>query len=263
MADTTDGKRIRSVERAVEILEALKRTGGSTITELTEEVDLTAGAIHTQLATLMEAGYVTQDGFVYQLGPGCLLLGAEVRNNSELMQAAKGEADKLANETGEVTRLVMEHDRRLFVIHEKFGENAVGRSHHIEKRARARSYFHCTAEGKAILAALPDEDVDAILDEIDLTPHTPSTLSSRADLREELETVREQGYALEREEQLMGVRGVGVAVRRQDGSVAGAIGVSGPAGRLEDGYFSEELPERVKQAANVCEIHLQTGDTDL
>lgn len=263
MNDPDGHKTIRSVERALEILEALKAAGGATITELAEEVDLSPGGLHTQLATLREKGYVKQDGYTYRLGPGCLLLGAHVRNSSELFRLAKGEADKLAEETGEVARLVTEHDGRLFVIHEKFGENAVGRSHHIEKRARARRYFHCTAGGKAILAALPDERIHEILDTTEFTAHTPRTLSTREELIAEIETIRDQGYALEEEEQLMGVRGVGVAVRRQDGSIAGAIAVSGPTGRLKDEFFYEDLPDRVTQAANVCEIHLQTGDTDL
>lgn len=263
MSRNGERKTIGSVERAMDVLEALRRSGGSTITELSDTVDLTPGAIHTHLSTLKRDGYVVQEGVTYRLGPGCLLLGAHVRNNSDLLRAAKGEADKLANETGEVAHLVIEHDSRLFVIHEMFGENAVGRTYHIEKRAHARRYFHCTAGGKALLAALPDDSIERILDETELTAHTPMTLTTREELLEEVETTRERGYALEQEEQLMGIRGVGAPVKRQDGSVAGAIAVSGPTSRLKDEYFSETLPERVMQAANVCEVHLQTGDMDL
>lgn len=263
MSRNGERKTIGAVERAMDVLEALRRSGGSTITELAAEVDLTPGAIHTHLATLKRDGYVTQDGTTYRLGPGCLLLGAHVRNNNDLLRASKGEADKLANETGEVAHLVIEHDGRLFVVHEMFGENAVGRTYHIEKRAHARRYFHCTAGGKALLAALPDDRIDAILADTELTQHTPMTLTTRAELLEEVEGIREQGYALEQEEQLMGVRGVGAPVKRQDGSVAGAIAVSGPTSRLNDAYFEATLPERVMQAANVCEVHLQTGDMDL
>lgn len=256
-------KTIKSVEHALDVLEALRRSGGSTITELTDEVDLSPGAVHTHLATLKQDGYVTQDGATYRLGPGWLLFGAHVRNNSDLLRASKGEADKLANETGEVAHLVIEHDGRLFVIHEMFGENAVGRTYHIEKRAHARRYLHCTAGGKAILAALPDEAIEPILESTELTAHTPQTLTTRDELRDEIEAIREQGFALEQEEQLMGVRGVGVAVRRQDGAVAGAIAVSGPTSRLKGEFFDDELPERVMRAANVCEVNLQTGDLDL
>lgn len=263
MAPPREQKTIQAVERSFEILDALRRSGGSTITELSERIDLSPGAIHTHLATLKIPGYVIQEGNTYRAGPSCLLLGAHVRNNSKLFRAGKGQADEIALETGEIAHLLIEHDGRLLVLHERFGEDAVGRSFHTERREHARGYLHCTAGGKAILANLPEERLERLLSGGDLAAHTVNTITDPDALGEEIDAVREDGYALEDEEHLKGIRGVGAPVSKPDGDVAGSIAVSGPTSRIKGEYFREELPELVTRAANLSEVNLQTGDPQL
>lgn len=260
--DREGGKTIQSVESACEVLEALRLSGGSTVTELSEHVDLSPGAVHTHLATLKQFDVVEQEGTTYRLGPGLLLFGAHVRNNHGLFGAAKGEIDELAHETGEVGRIVIEHGGKLLVLHEKFGPDAVGRSFHTENRAKARRHLHCTATGKAILAHAPEERREDVLCG-DLPQVAPNTITDPDRLRTELSEIREQGYALNDEEQLTGIRSIGAPVMRGDGEVAGAISLTGPVSRISGDTFREDYPAKVVQTANVSEVNLRTGDSNL
>lgn len=263
MTPPHERKTIKAVERSFEILDALRRSGGSTISELSKHIDLSPGAIHTHLTTLKIRGYVIQEGNTYRAGPSCLLLGAHVRNNSKLFRAGKGQADEIALETGEVAHLLIEHDGRLLVLHERFGEDAVGRSFHQERREHAQGYLHCTAGGKAILANLPQERFDSVLSAGDLTSHTANTITDPATLSGEITDIRENGYALEDEEHLKGIRGVGAPIMKPNGDIAGSIAVSGPTSRIKGEYFRDQLPELVTRAANLSEVNLQTGDPQL
>lgn len=255
-------KTIQSVESSGEILETLRRSGGTTVSEIADDVDLSPGAVHTHLATLKQFDLVKQEGTTYRLGPGFLLFGANVRNNHDLFGAAKGQVDQLAKETGEIGRIVIEHDGRLLVLHEKFGPQAVGRAFHTKNRAKARDHLHCTATGKAILAHAPDECLEKHLAG-GLQQVGPNTITDPDELREQLSEIRSQGFALEDEEQLKGIRAIGAPVLTEDGDVAGAISLAGPASRISGETFTEDYPAKVLHAANVSEVNIQTDDFEL
>ncbi len=87
--------------------------------------------------------------------------------------------------------------------------------------------LHCTSAGKAILAYLPQEEVDAILDRWGMERRTPQTIISREALYEELRTIRSRGFAVDNEEETPGVRCIGVPIRNLDGYPTGAISISG------------------------------------
>jgi DNA-binding IclR family transcriptional regulator len=116
--------------------------------------------------------------------------------------------------------------------------------------------MHNTAVGKAILAFLPEVRVDEILDRHGLPQQTDRTITTREDLEERLERVRENGYALDREERLTGLTCVAAPIRSDDGGVVGSISVSGPASRLDDDQLTGDLAERVVQTANIIEINV-------
>lgn len=250
---------IKSVETAIAIVERIRESDGSTVTELAEQTGLTPGSVHTHLATLSYAGYVVQHGQEYRLGPQLLTLGEHFRNHSELYQASKNRVEVLAEETSEAAHLVIEHDGKLFALYERFGSDAVGVELHDRKREQPLNHLHCTAAGKSILAHLPEERVQNIIDKSGLPENTPKTITDRGELLTELDRVREQNFAVANEEQMQGIRAVGAPVI--DGEeVAGAIALSGPASRLQGERFHSELPELVIQAANICEVNLQTTE---
>ncbi len=108
--------------------------------------------------------------------------------------------------------------------------------------------LHCTSAGKAILAYLPQEEVDAILDRWGMEPRTPQTITSREAMYEELRRIREQGYAVDNEEETPGVRCIGVPIRNLDGYPTGAISISGTVLSITDAI----LPQYAELLSHAC-----------
>jgi DNA-binding IclR family transcriptional regulator len=101
-----------------------------------------------------------------------------------------------------------------------------------------------------------------IVDEQGLVRQTENTLTDTDELFAELETIRERGYAVNDEEEIRGMRSVGVPIRGIDGDVCGAVSVTGPAARLTGERFESELPDLVMQTANLIEVNLETAAFD-
>ena len=259
MNNREGSRTVKSVAVTVEIIKHIRELQGATVSELAKQVDLSPASVHSHLATLKQAGFVVQRGHTYDLGPQLLTLGEYVRNHSNLYQASKEQVDRLASDTGECAHLTIEHDGQLVILYEGFGSNAVGIEYHDWKRQEPLDHLHCTATGKAILSKLPDEEVLGILESRGMPKHTGKTITDRETLFDELADFREWGYALADGELMLGIRAVGVAIEGPDGDVEGAIAVTGPASRLQGERFRDELPEQVLNAANICEVNLQTA----
>lgn len=252
------GRRVQSVDTSCTLIATLRELGGSTVSELAEQLDLSPGAVHTHLATLKDHGRVVQDGRTYKLGPQFLTLGEHFRNNNVIYRSAKDQVEELADETGESAHLIIEHGGRVLVLYEVFGDDAIGMEYHARKREESLRHLHCTASGKAILSQYDRERVESITDRHGMERKTPNTLTDLETLLEELETARERGYTISEEEQTVGLRAVGAPIMHTDGRVGGAISVSGPARRLSDPDFEEELAEAVMRATNIAEVNLNS-----
>jgi len=258
MADDTSKRRIKSLERADRIVEQLRSTNGATLTEIANGIGVTPSTAHTYLATLAEMGYIVKTGDQYRLGPEFLTLGEYVRHDSRLYAASKQEVEQLAERTGEAVHLVIEHRGRGIALYEQFGPDAIGTQFHQKLRQQPHQHLHCTASGKAILASLPEDRTNEILDEHGLQDRTPNTITDRATLFEEFETIREQGYAVNDGEELPGIAAIGVPVRDRDQTVLGSIAVSVPKSRMNQDTFSEDVIQLLKRTANSIEVDLQT-----
>lgn len=253
---------IAAIDTTCTIISAFQDQNGASISELAAELDVSPATIHAHLVSLKKQRFVRQENQIYELGTRLLTLGEHVRNNSPLYTASKDEVERLATETGECAHSIIQHADKLYALYERFGENAVGIEFHDRKRERPLNYLRCTATGKAILANLPESEVTEILDSHGMPRQSPNTITDRKILFEDLEDIRERGFALADEEQMNGIRAVGVPVTSPVGEVVGALVVSGPTTRLEDELFKEELPSKLMGAANVAEVNLQTTTLD-
>jgi DNA-binding IclR family transcriptional regulator len=117
-------------------------------------------------------------------------------------------------------------------------------------------HLHCTALGKAILAYLPEERVREIIDTHGLPERTDATITDEEELFDELEGIRDRGYARDMEERVAGLLCVAAPIRNLDGDPLGAISVSGPTSRMKGERFDEEVPEELTSTANVIELNL-------
>jgi IclR family acetate operon transcriptional repressor len=227
---------VRSLERAFELLEHLADAGGEmTLSELTEVSGLPMPTIYRLMRTLVNRGYVRQEPSKrYALGPRLIRLGDGA---SRLLGTwARPVLAGLVDEVGETANMaVLEGDEVVYVAqvpsrHSMRMFTEVGR----------RVQPHCTGVGKALLAQLPGETVRSIVARTGMPAHTPRTFTDPEALMAELVKIREQGYALDDEEQELGVRCV--AVPLTGSPTRAAFSVSGPSGRMTPEVVRRVVP---------------------
>lgn len=243
---------VKAVQSTIDVIEVLKKLDGAGVTEVAAELDIPKSTVHDHLQTLEQCEYVVNDNGRYRLGTRLLELGGFVRRGSDLYRVAQSEIDNLADETGEHANLLVEEYGWGYFLYKSEGENAVWLDTHVGMRV----YLQTTAMGKCILANMPHERVEEILDRTGLPEITENSLATREELYDELELIRERGYALDNEERVQGMRCVGAPITGSDGGIIGAVSVSGPTSRFQGDYFEEELPDMVRSTANVIEVNI-------
>ncbi|SDZ82557.1 transcriptional regulator, IclR family [Haloplanus vescus] len=252
---------LKTVERTAQILEALETLEGAGVTELADHLDMSKSTAYHYLATLRQEDLVVKSDDQYDLSLQFLLSGEYVRNRNLLYKYGREEVEELAEDTGEYANLFTEEHGVGINLYKVRGSDAVGTGYQTGKLQRP-DYLHCTATGKAILAFLPRERVDGILDQHGLPEQTAHTITDRDALFDELERVRERGYAHNDEEEVEGLRAVGAPVIDRNDNVLGSLSVAGPTSRLKDEQFESVLPEKVRSAANVIEVNVNMATHD-
>lgn len=249
----TDGaggrQRIKSVETAFDIVESLQREGGATVSTIAAESDLARSTVYVYLNTLERQGYVKKEGTNYHLGTRFLTLGCIARERMNVYQAAKSQIEEVASRTGELVSLGIEDAGKRAVLYRAEGANAV----HDRAPTGEYTHMHWSSLGKALLASLPDERVEAIIDQHGLPRATEKTITDREQLFESLEAIADRGYAIEDEEREPGIRSIATAIVC-DGEARGAIAIAGPKHRLTPAYVGGTLSQHLRKAANVAEL---------
>ncbi|WP_227379312.1 IclR family transcriptional regulator [Haladaptatus halobius] len=253
MNKTTGGNRVRTTEKTFRIIHALKEQDGARITELANSLDMGKSTVHNHLSTLVHEGYVIKQDKEYQLSLQFLELGGYVRNQLDLYKIAKPEIKRLAEETSELANLAVSEQGVLIYIDRSKGDQAVD----LDTYTGLQAPLHCTALGKAILAYLPQEQVESVLDRHGMPKLTSNTISNRQNLYQELEQIREDGFAQDQGERLEGLRCVAAPIKSSEETVKGAISVSAPSSRMKSDRYNREIPEKVRSAANVIELNLK------
>jgi DNA-binding IclR family transcriptional regulator len=258
---TGSPRTLKTVSRAFDIVRALEELNGAGVTELADHLDVSKSVVYTYLSSLREEKYVVKEEGEYRLSLQFLLVGEYVRNENTLYRIGKSELEKLAEQTGEFAHLATEQHGLGVNLYKVSGEKAVGSDYQVNKLQRA-DYLHFSATGKSILAHLPRERVEWIVDRYGLPRKTEATITDRDELFEELELIRERGYSLNEEEEIKGLQAVGAPVRNRHGRVLGSISVSGPVKRMKEPGYHDELVESVVNTANVIEVNVNMEETD-
>ncbi|WP_254533641.1 IclR family transcriptional regulator [Natrinema gelatinilyticum] len=149
--------------------------------------------------------------------------------------------------------LAVEEDGLGTIIYEREGPNAVSLDTYVGRRVE----MHCTALGKAILAHFPEERVEEILDRYGLTAETEHTITDRAELEDNLERIREQGYAISSGERIPGLGCIAVPViANRQGDVDGALSLCAPLARIKPLTLPDEMLDMMRQTANRIELDM-------
>lgn len=242
---------VQATRRSLDIVETLAALEGARLSTIAEEVELPDSTVHSHLTTLMEGGYVAKEGDTYRLGLRFLELGESTRSLRKVHRVTAPELAELAEETGEVAALMVEEGGLGVVLDSVQGEKAVP----ADIDPGTHVHLHASALGKAILAQLPDDEVDDVVDTHGLPAYTDETITDRAALHEELEAVRERNVAADTGERVPGSRAVATTIKDEGGRVVGSVGVSGPIGRLGDDRL-DAIEERLHDVTNIVELKL-------
>lgn len=248
---------LKTAENTCQIIDALKQLEGAGVTELANFLDMSKGGVYNHLATLHEKELVVKNGDEYQLSGHFFNFGEFVKHRNPLYNVGKDEIENLAQKTGESSHLMVEQFGKGFYYHKAQGQKGISRDFHLELLEEP-DYLHWSSTGKAVLAMISEDRAREILEHRGMPKATEQTITEPDTLFEELETVRECGYAQNDEEQIRGVRAVGAPVTAQSGDVLGAISISGPTSRINDEKFTETYPKLVLQTKNVIEVNLET-----
>ena len=243
---------VKSVETTIRILDALRALDGAGVTAVAERAGTTKGTAHNHLTTLEEHGYVAREDDEFVLGLRFFESGIYVRDRKPIYEVGVPEVEKLAAETGEIANVLVEEHGYGVYLHRATGDQALS----LDTGVGSRVYLHNTALGKAILAHLPRDRVDEILDYRGFPSTTANTITDRETLFATLDDVRERGVAFDMEERADGVRCVAAPVTTNDDTVCGAVSVAGPTSRMKGERLESDIPELVRRAANVVGINL-------
>jgi len=242
---------VKATKTSFQIINTLKRLGSVGVTEISDELDLPNSTVHDHLKTLEEEDYVVNVNGEYRLGTRFLSLGGHVRDQMKLYQVAQSELQTLARDTGEHVNLMIEEHGMGIFLDIVTGDDALYLDTHIGMRV----YLHTTALGKAILARLPEDRYEGILEERGLPRITDRTITSKSELDEEMAQIRDRGYAIDDGERIEGVQCVAAPIMGSEGDVLGAVSVSAPKSRMQDKMSEEEIPHRVNRVTNVIQVN--------
>ena len=244
--------RVKTTTTSFKIIETLHELGGAGVTEIANRLDISKSSVYKHLKTLEEERYVIKgDNDMYYTGLRLLSLGVGARRRRKIYETAKPEIQRLAEESGEMANLLVEEQGRGIFLYRADSSRAVN----LDTHAGREVYLHTTAMGKAILAGFSDERVSDIIERHGLPQKTEYTITEEADLLDELESIREQGWAYDREERLKGLCCVAAPITDPDGTALGAISVSGPRSRLKRDNLGK-LPQLILDVQNVIELNV-------
>lgn len=234
-----DGVPLSTTRTSLDVLEVIKELDGARAADLAEELHLARSTVHKHLATLADAQFIVKDGSRYHLGLKFFEYGEHAVNRRDSYRFAEQKTNELEERTGRTVDFsVEEHGRLVSLYSELYSERGSEFS-----SDRRRFYMHNTAGGRAILAQYSRERVDEILNRWGMPAETEHTIAERDVLYDELEAVREQGYARNVEEAVEGLFSMAKPVRGPNGRVFGAISVDSPTYRTEQQLVNVILDE--------------------
>lgn len=238
-ADIDGRYRVRSVDRALDVLEALADADadGLRLVELAGRLGTSKSTVLAFLRTLSARGYVAEIGEGrsrrYRLGLSLARLGDQALGQIDVLELALPSLQAMTDETGWTSRIGVLDDAFAVILGRVDGPGII----RFQSNLARRELPHCSAIGKALLAHLPEAEVRSIVARTGLPGRTPTTITDVEHLLEDLDGVRMHRYAVDDEEDSEGVCCVGASVVDHRDACVAAISVTGlklmlPAGGI-------------------------------
>ncbi len=242
---------VQSVERTFALLEQLAaRPRGMGLVELADLVGLHKSTAHRLLSCLSGLGYVVKDSGTghYKLTYKLLSLSNAMLEDVDVLSAAKPHLDALSDRTGETVHLMVPEGAMGVYIYKS--DPAAGQVQMRSKVGLRVPLVH-TAAGKAMLASAPELAAE-LWERTDHAPMTEHTITRLEDFMTELAAVKRRGWAIDNEENELGVRCIGAAVPDYQGKALAAMSISANAARMTPQRVAELAPLLLHCRDEIC-----------
>jgi len=230
------------IGKVLRLLELLDRSpDGLSLKEVTALTRINKSTAHRFLSHLESEGYLFRSNQgLYMIGPKLTRLGTGASSQRALSEICRPVLDNVRRLTTETVNLAVLDGLDVLYI------DILETSHRFRMVSEVgmRRPFYCTSLGKAIVANMDEQSQEKLFASIQFRQVTPSTVTNLAQLRQQFIHIRQQGFSIEEEEAVIGVRCLGSIIRGADGEIEGAISISGPTVRITNDrleYFVNEL----------------------
>jgi DNA-binding IclR family transcriptional regulator len=223
--------RAQVLERSFAILDVLAQsTEDLSLADMEAKLNLNKSTSYRLLRSLERFHFAQKDFDTgkYRLGSKLLELGARALARFDLATIGRPYLERLASESGETAHLGVLRDHEVVSIAVVEGRHAL----RVSVAVGGRASVHSSSLGKAILAFLPEEEVDTIVPKHGLKAYTGNTITRRSELKAELAQIRARGYSIDEQEREEGLKCIGAAVQDYSGRVVAAVSIAGAALRF-------------------------------
>ena len=221
---------VLSLARGLRVIESFEgHFDGRTILEISKATSLSRASIRRILISLELLGYVERSRQVYRLKTQVLRLGFSFLSSSSVVEAARPVLERITEQVHESSSMSMLDGGDIVYVARSAASRVLAAGLSVGSRLPA----YCTSMGRVLLAALPDEALDAYLRDLKIHAYTPKTITSRSGLHKALLNVRKQGYAVVDEEFEAGLRSIAVPVLTRSRQVMAAINIGTHVSRVD------------------------------
>lgn len=233
----TSAQTVQALDRGLSVLEALGRLESASLSDLALAVGMPASTLHRILATLEAHDFVEQDAEAqeWRIGIGAFRVGSVFLTRTNVVEAARAPMRALMESTGETANLgLTDGDEVVFVAQ-------------VESHAPIRAFFrpgtrgpmYCSGIGKALMAAMPREMVQRVVQRSGLAPFTATTLTTPERLFADLDATRARGWSFDDQERHEGMSCVAAVIHDSFGNAVAGVSVSGPSARFASDRLGE------------------------
>ena len=234
-----DIKRVQSIDRAVSILECFNEDKRELrLQEISDKLGLNKSTVHGIITTLKYHGFISQNEETqkYKLGIRFIEFGDVVLNSINIRSVAFPVVEEVCSKIDETVQVAMQDGANVVWILKSESTKSVKTS----TKIGAMLPIHTTADGKVILCHQESDNIIKYLPK-KLSKFTKNTISKKGELLKRLEEIRNNGYAIDNEEYVEGVKCIAAPIFDYDGSVKFSISSTGPAFRMTDEKIKENL----------------------
>ena len=240
---------VNSFARGLDVIRSFSRhKPRMTLSEVAQQTDLTRAAARRFLLTLVRDGYADTDGKYFFLRPKVLELGFSILSSMSIWELAQPIMARVTERLNESCSASVLDGEEIVYVARAMSKRVVNISPTIGGRLPA----YCTSTGRVLLSGLGDDRLDGYLERVRMKKLTAKTVTGKAQLRKIVRKVRQQGWAIVRNELELGLYSISVPLHSRSGAIAAALSIGCPSARTTPEDMRERfLPELLQAAQEI------------